>query len=85
MDRGKTIRYLESEIQRAEKSVNQVWLECVEVQLLRDALELIRGNESEAEIEGDPNTWFFVCGECHQALDTKDKYCRACGRRIIWT
>ena len=37
------------------------------------------------EIEGDArSTWFYVCGECHSAVDTGDKYCHECGRRIIW-
>ena len=40
---------------------------------------------AEAEIEGDGrNVWWFVCGECHTAIDEKDKYCRECGRRLIW-
>jgi hypothetical protein len=42
-------------------------------------------NEAEAEMEGGGSTWFFVCGECHTAIDSKDKYCRECGRKIIWT
>lgn len=37
-----------------------------------------------AEIEGDGRTvWWFVCGECHAAIDANTERCR-CGRRISW-
>lgn len=42
MDRDKVINHLESEIKRAEQSVNDTWLECVEVKLLRDVLTLLK-------------------------------------------
>lgn len=38
-----------------------------------------------AETEGDAKaTWWYVCGECHTAIDKKDRYCRACGRQVKW-
>ena len=38
-----------------------------------------------AEYEADSrSTWWYVCGECHTALDHSDKFCRQCGRRILW-
>ena len=41
--------------------------------------------ETTAEYEGDSrSTWWYVCGECHTGLDYSDKYCRQCGRRILW-
>lgn len=46
---------------------------------------LLKEKSAEAEMEGDANTWWFACGECHGAIDPKDKYCRECGRKIIWT
>lgn len=46
-DREKVIEYLNSEIYRAEQSVNDIWLECVEVKLLRDALALLKEQETE--------------------------------------
>ena len=42
-------------------------------------------NTTEPEIEGDARaTWWYVCGECHTAIDRCDKYCRQCGRVILW-
>ena len=38
----------------------------------------------EPEVEGGGMTWYFVCGECHGAVDPKDKYCRSCGRGLKW-
>ena len=34
----------------------------------------------EKEIEGGGHTWWYVCGECHGAVDYGDKCCRHCGR-----
>ena len=45
---------------------------------------LQRHRETEAEIEGSGYTWFFVCGECHTALNPNDKYCRECGRKVVY-
>lgn len=36
----------------------------------------------EPELEGGGSTWWHVCGECHGAIDTSDRYCKHCGRRI---
>lgn len=38
-----------------------------------------------AEYEGDArSTWWYVCGECHTAIDYKTERCPECGRRIRW-
>lgn len=29
-------------------------------------------------------TWWYACGNCDEALDPNDKYCRHCGRRLKW-
>ena len=39
----------------------------------------------EAEIEGGGSTWWYVCEDCRTAIDSRDKFCRQCGRRIKWT
>ena len=44
--------------------------------------ELLTEQESEQELEGGGSTWWYVCGECHGAIDDRDAYCRHCGRRI---
>ena len=39
----------------------------------------------QAEYEGDSkSTWWYVCGECHTAIDSRDRFCRQCGRPIQW-
>ncbi len=39
-----------------------------------------------AEYEGDArSSWWYVCGECHGAIDTNDHYCRHCGSEIDWS
>jgi hypothetical protein len=49
MDREKVIDYIESKNKRAEQSDNDIWLECVEVKLLRDALALLKRQEDALE------------------------------------
>ena len=35
-----------------------------------------------AEIEGGDRCWFYVCGNCHTAINPRDVYCRVCGRKV---
>jgi len=47
--------------------------------------DALKEQSAPAEIEGDwRSTWWYVCGECHTAIGPNDKYCRECGRRIVW-
>lgn len=32
--------------------------------------------------EGGGRNWWYVCGECHGAIDYRDNYCKHCGRKI---
>ena len=36
----------------------------------------------ETELEGGGSSWWYVCGDCHGAIDQRDNYCKHCGRRI---
>lgn len=36
------------------------------------------------EMEGGGWTWYYVCSECHGAIDTKDKVCPHCKSVISW-
>ena len=38
-----------------------------------------------AELEGGGSTWWMVCGECHGAIDTNDRYCKHCGVKVKWS
>ena len=40
--------------------------------------------KTSAELEGGGTCWYYVCDECHIAINPKDNYCRGCGRKIIW-
>ena len=49
------------------------------------AIDLLKEQTTKPEIEGDArSTWWYVCEECHTAIDRCDLYCRQCGRRILW-
>lgn len=52
---------------------------------LTQCMEIIKRNVPvEPEAEGGGVTWYFVCGECHTAINPCDKYCSECGKRIKW-
>ena len=38
-----------------------------------------------AEMEGGGSSWWYVCGDCHGAININDHYCRHCGRGVTWT
>ena len=49
------------------------------------AEELLKGLEPvEPELEGGTSSYWYVCGECHGIVDTRDAYCKHCGRKIMW-
>lgn len=29
-------------------------------------------------------SWYFICGACSKPIDPYDKYCRECGKPILW-
>ena len=56
-----------------------------EAELFKTAsAEVVQLEPTEPEIEGDPHTWFYVCGECHTPVNTIDRFCRQCGRPLKW-
>ena len=59
--------------------------------LKRDALALLKEQEAvkpyvtgRGESFETAETWWYACGNCHEALDPDDKYCRHCGRQVKW-
>ena len=89
IDRLKNLKkHLTAQLQTA-KCMGSKWVyiltseaeKCLE---LAEAEETIMMKPVPAELEGGGSTWWYVCGECHTAIDTKYKFCRECGRRISW-
>ena len=39
---------------------------------------------TEAELEGGGSTWFYVCGECHGAVNYQAETCPHCGAILGW-
>lgn len=91
MDRVKNLKeHLQTQIRKA-KSLSSKWVYILEeeaetcLKLAEAEEEILRGSEAaDAEIEGGGSTWWYVCGECHTAIDPRDKYCKECGKRIRW-
>ena len=44
--------------------------------------ELRRNIPEEMEMEGGGTSWWYVCPECHGAIDNSDHYCRHCGQAV---
>ena len=36
----------------------------------------------EMELEGGGSTWWYVCPECHGAIDSSDSFCKHCGQAV---
>lgn len=43
------------------------------------------GKPVPVDIEGDRWTWWYVCEECHGAVDWKDKTCPHCKSPLDWS
>lgn len=55
--------------------------------LMEKAIGGLRRNiPQEMETEGGGSTWWYVCPECHGAIDKQDGFCRHCGQAVkqIW-
>ena len=53
--------------------------------LTTEAEDTLMAEQVPAEYEGDArSSWWWVCGECHTTINTGDKFCRECGRKIKW-
>lgn len=44
--------------------------------------ELNKRIQREMEMEGGGTTWWYVCPECHGAIDSQDHFCRHCGQAV---
>lgn len=44
--------------------------------------ELARLQPQAMEIEGSERNWWYVCPECHGAIDVTDHYCCHCGQAV---
>lgn len=51
--------------------------------IIERAIELL--TPTTIELEGGGTTWWYVCGECHGAIDENDLFCRHCGRPVKQT
>ena len=72
-----TCSELIKEGKKLNKNIAPMWLQ--------EAVELLKEQEPvQAEVEGSAGSWWYVCGECNGTIDTKDSFCRHCGRRISW-
>ena len=86
--RDYVIRSLQMVVRNVEKyDVIRLASNDVLVKILRSAVAHLKNDKlvfsSEIEMEGGGSTWWYVCGECHGAVDEKDKFCRYCGRQLV--
>ena len=52
-------------------------------EMIQGAQKLLKRNEPQRiESEGGGYSWWYVCPECHGAIDEKDSYCRHCGQAV---
>ena len=46
------------------------------------AEELKRNIPQKIDVEGGGYNWWYVCPECHGAIDSKDHFCKHCGQAV---
>ena len=53
---------------------------------INDALTLLKQEPVKPITAGDEMecTWYYVCPACRIAIDYHDKFCRHCGRELVW-
>ena len=82
-DNEKVIQRLNSQIALCKRDDSD-WISMT-VWDAKKILKLIEGRKPiEAEMEGGYPSWWYVCGECHSLIGSYDKYCRICGRELLW-
>ena len=56
------------------------------ISTLSKCMALLKEKEPMApEMEGGGSNWFVVCGDCHAVISEGDKFCRHCGREVLWS
>ena len=79
IDREKTINGLE----RLKKFAKKYDMPGIE-KTTKSAIKLLKEKKpAQIELEGGGSTWWYVCEECHGAVDGSDNYCKHCGRQLI--
>ena len=54
-----------------------------QAELMSKAAEgLKRSIPQKTEMEGGGSTWWYVCPECHGAIDRDDHFCKHCGQAV---
>lgn len=83
------IKHLRTQLAVAKQLDDSQWVyitkneaeKCLE---LAQAEETLLSAPVHTELEGGGHSWWYVCGECHGAIDNSDLYCRHCGRKCKW-
>ena len=81
------IKHLRTQLKLSVEDSDWVYItkneakKCLE---LAEAEDMLLSPPEQAELEGGGHTWWYVCGDCHGAIDNKDSYCRHCGRKVKW-
>ena len=71
--------------QVCDKCIRTVTQQARKIEDLQERIAIMgEPQTAEAELEGGGSKWWHVCGECHGSIGTSDKYCRHCGRLIVW-
>ena len=89
MDREKVIKGLEHCINHDGRdcpSCPYCHGDCVD-DLCADALALLKQEPVKpirAEAEDMPDVTWYVCPVCRIAIDYHDRFCRHCGRELVW-
>lgn len=80
-DREKVITHFNDAI---EASGNGNTWRFVRVDVLEDAIKLLKEREPVKPKQMGTVTHWYACGACQMPVDYEDAYCRGCGRGLKW-
>ena len=81
-DIEKVIKGME-ELEETIKRILDINYSLPRSKMIREAAEALRRNiPQKMEIEGGGSSWWYVCPECHGAIDSQDRFCRHCGQAV---
>ena len=81
------IKHLKTQLKLSVEDSDWVYItkneakKCLE---LAEAEDILLSAPTHEELEGGGHSWWYVCGECHSTLDSSDRFCRQCGRKVNW-
>ena len=87
MDRAENVT--PEELERLKKCRHECKIDCLleRYEKIKDERDALLKAQEPVKVKTKCNTgltWWYVCTECDESVSPGDKFCRRCGRRLVW-